>query len=272
MAAIIEVDNLAYQYEDGTKALQDINLCIEENARVAILGPNGAGKSTLLFHLNALYLAQQGSVKIDFKEVSHQNKDWVRSQVGLVFQDPDDQIFSTTVFEDVAFGLLNFGWEDSEEIKVRVEWALKAVNILDLKDKPPHNLSYGQKKRVAIAGILAIEPKIIIFDEPMAYLDPKGQEEFLNIINQLHEREKTLLVVTHDIDFAAEWADTIIVIKDGKVLATGGTKLLSNLDLMGDANLSLPTITNLFNQLNINGDITLPQTIDEAVEILSDLL
>jgi cobalt/nickel transport system ATP-binding protein len=272
VAPIIEVSNLAYCYEDGTEALKNINLMIEENSKVAILGPNGAGKSTLLFHLNALYQAQQGKIKIKSREINENNKDWVRSKVGLVFQDPDDQIFSTTVYEDVAFGLLNFGWTDQNKIKERVEWALKAVNILELQEKIPHNLSYGQKKRVAIAGILAIEPEIIIFDEPLAYLDPHGKKEFFKILKQLHERNKTLLTVTHDIDFATEWADTIIIIKRGEILFTGDTTALSNLELIKQANLSLPTITKLFKKLKIEDLNTLPQTINQAVKLLNKLL
>ncbi|SDC26371.1 MULTISPECIES: ATP-binding cassette domain-containing protein [unclassified Candidatus Frackibacter] len=268
MANIIEVNNLSYKYEDGTTALKGINLSVEESSKVAILGPNGAGKSTLLFHLNALYMVQQGQVKVNSQVVTSDNKEWVRSQVGLVFQDPDDQVFSTTVFEDVAFGLLNFGWKDQDKIKKRVEWALETVGILDLKDKPPHNLSYGQKKRVAIAGILAIEPKIIIFDEPMAYLDPKGKNDFMNILNDLHQREKTILVVTHDVDFAVEWADELIIIKDGKVLANGEIDILSNLKLVKEANLGLPTITKLFKRLDIKDLDKLPQTIEQAVNLL----
>lgn len=272
MGSIIEVKNLAYQYEDGTEALRNINFNIEKNSKVAILGPNGAGKSTLLFHLNALYLAQQGKVKVKSKKVTEQNKEWVRSQVGLVFQDPDDQIFSTTVYEDVAFGLLNFGWTDKEEIKKRVKWALKAVDILDLQDKPPHNLSYGQKKRVAIAGILAVEPEIIIFDEPLAYLDPGGKEEFIKIINQLYKRKKTLLMVTHDIDFAVNWADKIIIIKEGKILKTGNVNLLSDSELIEQANLTSPTITKLFKELDLEYIDDLPQTIEEGAQLLNKLI
>ncbi|MCK8823639.1 ATP-binding cassette domain-containing protein [Fuchsiella alkaliacetigena] len=272
MENIIEVNNLAYKYGDGTKALADVSFAVEKNTRVAILGPNGAGKSTLLFHLNALYLAQQGQVKIKSQVVNDENKEWVRSQVGLVMQDPDDQVFSTTVYEDVAFGLLNFGWSDEEKIKERIEWALSSVDILDLQDASPHNLSYGQKKRVAIAGILAIEPEIIIFDEPLSYLDPQGKADFLGILDRLHKTEKTLLVVTHDMDFAAEWADRVIVIEEGRVLAEGGRELLANLELIEQANLDLPTITKLFQRLELTELSSLPQTIEEAVTVLKERL
>ncbi|MFW6269762.1 MAG: ATP-binding cassette domain-containing protein [Bacillota bacterium] len=272
MEPIIEVDNLAYKYKNGTKALQEISFEVQRNSRLAILGPNGAGKTTLLFHLNALYLAQKGAVKIKGKKIIPENKDWVRSKVGLVMQDPDDQVFSTTVYEDIEFGLLNFGWEENDKIKKRIEWALTALNIFDLKDKSPHNLSYGQKKRVAIAGVLAVEPEIIIFDEPLSYLDPQGKNDLRDTLFRLHQKGITLLVVTHNIDFAAHWADRILILKEGQVLAEGDSNLLGQKELMAEANLSLPTITELFNELEIKEKNLQPKTIKEAALILNDLL
>ena len=274
MERIIEVNNLSYTYKDGTEALQKISFSIEPNSRVAIMGPNGAGKSTLLFHLNALYMAQQGEVFIKSRKVREENKNWVRKMVGLVMQDPDDQVFSTTVYEDVAFGLVNFGWQDKEKIDRRVNWALKAVDIYDLQDKNPHHLSYGQKKRAAIAGILAVKPQIIIFDEPLSYLDPGGQRTLRQILNELYCNGKTLLVVTHDIDFALEWADRVIILNDGEILYSGGQEVFTCENIMGTADLTKPKIIKLLQKLEVVDleDMSeLPGTVEEAAAYLNDL-
>lgn len=264
MGKSIEVRDLFYSYEDGTQALKGINLDIERNSRVAILGPNGAGKSTLLLHFNALNLPQKGTVRVEGVEAGKQTEKVIRSKVGMVFQDPDDQIFSLTVREDVSFGPQNMGLS-GEEIKERVEFALQAVRIGDLAEKAPYQLSYGQKKRVAIAGVLAMSPQIIVLDEPFAYLDPRGKRGLLQILDELACQGKTIVIATHDVDLAAEWADRIVVIKEGRVLAEGDKTILIDSEIIEKADLDFPTVAKIFRELP-NGEYKrLPLTINEAI-------
>jgi len=264
----IEVSDLKYTYPDGTPALKGLSLQVGQGSRVALLGPNGAGKSTLLLHLNAINIPQHGSVRIFGKESSKENEYKVRHRVGLVFQDPDDQIFATSVWDDVAFGPLNMNLS-KHEIEHRVADALNAVGMWELREKVPHHLSFGQKKRVAIAGVLAMDPEIIVLDEPTAYLDPKGQEILLAILEDFHKRGKTLVVATHDMDMAAEWADSVIIIKDGRTLAQGGTDVLGDRDLVREANLRLTTVSQIFSHFGQYEAKELPKTIAEAVTILN---
>lgn len=261
---------LVYRYRDGTQALRGVTLQINRGSRVALLGPNGAGKSTLLLHFNGLYRLQGGTLEVLGQDVRRADLAWLRSRVGLVFQDPDNQIFAPTVADDVAFGPLNLGLQQ-EEVKRRVQASLKAVGLEDLGEKAPHHLSFGQKRRVAIAGVLAMEPEIIVLDEPMAYLDPQGQEEVLAILNRLHVEGKTIIMATHDVDLAADWADTVIILQRGGVLAQGSTELLTRPLLMDAAGLRLPRISQLFQQLpHLLPNGSLPRTVDEAVAILKN--
>jgi cobalt/nickel transport system ATP-binding protein len=269
--ALIEVKDLIYQYKDGTKALNSLSLSIPKGKKAAILGPNGAGKSTLLLHLNGIHLAQEGQVTFDGEVISSKNEHWVRSKVGLVFQDPDDQVFSTTVWEDVAFGPTNMGLPE-EEIQQRVEKALESVGMLSQKDRPPHNLSYGQKKRVAIAGVLAMDPEVIILDEPVAFLDPRGKDDLFQILDELNNGGTTIVIATHDVDLAVEWVDEVIIIKGGQCLAQGDTSLLTNEEIITQANLRFPIITKLFKQIPELALKELPKTINDALEIINKLL
>ncbi len=267
MANIIEVEDLRYTYRDGTEALKGLSLTIPQGAKVALLGPNGAGKSTLLLHFNGLNLAQGGMVNVLGQEVREENARWVRGEVGLVFQDPDDQVFSSTVWEDVAFGPGNQGLH-GEELAARVEKALEAVGMEAFRDKPPHHLSYGQKKRVAIAGVLAMNPRVIILDEPVAYLDPKGKDTLFEILSNLHSQGTTVIIATHDVDLAAEWADRIIIIKGGQTLAQGDTSLLADQQVVREAELRFPVVTQIFRLLPELGLPHQPRTIAEAVGLI----
>ena len=271
MVNCIEVRDLYFSYEDGTQALKGINLDIKKNARVAILGPNGAGKSTLLLHFNALNLPQAGKVVVEDLEVSKKTEKLIRNKVGMVFQDPDDQIFSMTVREDVSFGPLNMGLSP-EEVKLRVGSALRAVRIEDLAEKAPYHLSYGQKKRVAIAGVLAMSPDIIILDEPFAYLDPRGKKGLLQILEALSREGKTVVIATHDVDLAAEWADRIVIIQEGKVLAEGDKDILINSKIIEQADLDFPTVAKIFQRLSEHGKKLLPLTIEEAVSRIKEII
>lgn len=264
---LIEVRDLHFTYGDQTKALRGLNLDIPGGSKTVLLGPNGAGKSTLLLHLNALNLTQQGTVRVMDREVGPDTEDWVREKVGLVFQDPDDQVFSATVWDDVAFGPLNMGL-DGHMVAHRVQDALAAVGMWDLREKAPHHLSFGQKKRVAIAGVMAMDPEVMILDEPTAYLDPQGQDMLFDILQEFHRRGKTLLVATHDMDLAAEWADHVIIIKDGQTLAEGGPELLTDPGLMAGASLRLPIVARIFHQLGVT---VVPRTVDEAVAAIKAL-
>jgi cobalt/nickel transport system ATP-binding protein len=269
VANVIEVENLYFEYKDGTRALCGLNLAVEEGVKAALLGPNGAGKSTLLMHLNGIHLARKGKVRVMEQEVTAKNEKWVRTVVGLVFQDPDDQVFSSTVWEDVAFGPTNMGLALSE-ITDRVEKALKAVRMLDYKDKPPYHLSYGQKKRVAIAGVLAMSPQVIVLDEPAAYLDPQGKMELVEILDELNRKGNTVIVATHDVDLAAEWAEQVVVIKNGRTLAQGGASLLAEESVIVEAGLCFPVVARIFQQLPELDLTHTPLTVAEAVAVIRE--
>lgn len=265
MEFAVSIKGLSYKYGDGTNALVNINLQIKKGSKTAILGPNGAGKSTLLLHLNGIYKPTYGEILILGEKITLHNIKKIRKTVGLVFQDPDDQVFSPTVYEDVAFGPMNMGLKD-EALDLAVRNALDAVSMTELKDKSPMNLSYGQKKRAAIAGILSMEPDIIVLDEPVAYLDPSGKDSLFEVLDLLNSRGKTIIAATHDVDLAAEWADNIIVMSQGRIIANGGKEILTDEDIITKANLRLPVVSNIFKKLGIKGD--LPASIDEAVNIL----
>ena len=253
----IETINLCYTYHDGTKALNNLNFSVEKGENMAILGPNGAGKSTLLHHFNGLLMPTSGKVVVLGQEVDTSNLDWVRQKVGLVFQDPDDQLFARTVGEDVAFGPVNLGFPP-DEVKARVKWALEATEITELEHKSPQNLSTGQKKRAALAGVLAMKPEIIVLDEPMANLDPRTASKVLHLLLQLNkELGLTLIVATHDVDLVPLFADEICILNKGQIVTQGPPQeVFSKTDLIRSMDLRLPRITHLFeilskkNQLN----------------------
>lgn len=269
--ALIEVEKLFYRYQDGTEALRGISLQIAKGKKVALLGPNGAGKSTVLLHFNGIYLAQEGEIRYNGELINTKNERWLRSKVGMVFQDPDDQVFSSTVWEDVSFGPTNLEL-DHTEVEKRVHDALAAVGMLSCRDKAPHHLSYGQKKKVAIAGVLAMDPEVIILDEPAAFLDPQGKASLFGILDNLNSNGATIIIATHDVDLAAEWADEVIVIKEGSCLAQGGTELLIEATIVNEAQLQFPIITRLFQNLPELGLKVLPKTIAEAVPLIRKLI
>ncbi|MBU8906371.1 ATP-binding cassette domain-containing protein [Desertibacillus haloalkaliphilus] len=267
----INLNDIVYEYPDSTKAVDRLSLQIPIGAKVAILGPNGAGKSTLLHHLNGLKLPQEGSVTIMGVPLTKKTAKTIRQKVGLVFQDPDDQVFSGSVWEDVQFGPRNLGLSE-EEIHEVCEVALGSVGMREFKTKAPYHLSYGQKKRVAIAGILAMKPEIVILDEPMAYLDPVGQDEVAGLLQGLHFMGKTIILSTHDVDFAASWADHIILMREGKLLAMGGPDLLVDEELIRKANLHLPRIARLFRMLPSYEAAELPKNEQEALRTLEGMV
>ncbi len=233
----IAVDGLSYRYPDGTEALRGIDLHIHPGERVALLGPNGAGKTTLVLHMNGIHMPQTGTVSVSGLPLTRDSVMEIRRRVGVVFQDPDDQLFMPTVREDVAFGPQNLGLE-GEALNVRVKAALDAVDVADLAERPPNHLSFGQKRRVAISGALAMEPEILVFDEPTSNLDPASRRELTSILQGL---DMTQLIVTHDLPFALELCPRAVVIDRGEIVADGPTlELLADEPLMRAHRLELP--------------------------------
>lgn len=265
----IETINLSYSYPDGTKALENINFTVEKGENIAILGPNGAGKSTLLHHFNGLLMPTSGNVYVLGKEVTKQNLDQIRQKVGLVFQDPDDQLFARTVSLDVAFGPTNLGLPKNE-IEDRVKWALEVTELSGVENKAPQNLSAGQKKRASIAGVLAMKPEIIILDEPMANLDPRTASKILKLLLQLNrELGLTIIIATHDVDLVPLFADKVYILNKGKGFIEGRLKeVFLNTEIMRSIDLRLPRMTHLFEILkrkdNVPINNPLPLTIGEA--------
>jgi biotin transport system ATP-binding protein len=229
---IIEIENLSHRFADGTHGLKNINLTIEEGAFVVIAGPNGSGKTTLLKHLNGLLLPTTGTVRVAGIPVP-ENLISVRQMVGMVFQDPDSQIVGETVSDDVAFGPENLCL-DRSEVKRRVARALDLVNLLDFKNQKPHLLSGGEKRRLAIAGILAMEPKVLVFDEPFSSLDYPGIKQVLKQIISLHQAGHTILVAAHDLEKVIAHADRLVIMNHGKVVKNGlPEQLLGELEAFG---------------------------------------
>ena len=266
---MIEVKNLKYSYTIDHQALKGVSLKIEKGDMVALLGKNGAGKSTLFLHLNGIYEPDEGQVLIDGEELKYDKKSLLkfRQKVGIVFQNPDDQIFAPTVEEDVAFGPLNLGLP-MEEVQNRVTDALKRVGMTGYEKTAPHHLSGGQKKRVAIAGILAMKPEVMVLDEPTAGLDPQGVENLTKLLKELNEEGYTIIVSTHDVDLVPTYAKKVFVMVDGLLIAEGTPKeIFSQPDILEQANLKIPLVTDLFKQLeaegiDMQGDY--PLTVDEA--------
>lgn len=251
----LSTENLSFTYPDGTQALKNINIKIEKGEKVAIIGPNGAGKSTLFSHFNGLTEPTSGCVKIEGKPISFEKDELlkVRQKVGIVFQDPNDQLFAPTVKEDIAFGPMNLGLS-YDEVEKRVEDALKMVGMENYEDKTPHHLSGGQQKRIAIAGIIAMKPELMILDEPTAGLDPDGVEKVLNIMNQLNEKGMTLIISSHDIDMISKYADKIFVLYNGEIIESGNkNKIFSDMDLLKKAHLRTPITTEILYNLKESG-------------------
>ena len=237
---ILEIKDLAFAYPDGNQALFGVNLRIEEGERVALLGPNGAGKSTLVMHMNGIHPTAHGSIHIAGQLVDAKDKDSlkkIRAKVGIVFQDPDDQLFMPTVGEDVAFGPYNMGLRGEQLEKVVTE-SLTKVGMLEYKDRPPHHLSFGQRRRVAVATVLAMNPEILVLDEPSSNLDPASRRELAEILNSL---QITLIMVTHDLPYAAELCERSVILSGGIIVADDKTRsILRNDSLLHKYRLELP--------------------------------
>jgi cobalt/nickel transport system ATP-binding protein len=240
VAPSLLIEDLAFAYPDGNQALFGVNLRVERGEFVAILGPNGAGKTTLVMHMNGIHPAEHGRVSVAGEVIDTKDKDLlrrIRGKVGVVFQDPDDQLFMPTVGEDIAFGPYNMGLRGAE-LDAAVDQALALVHMSEFKDRPPHHLSFGQRRRVAVATVLAMKPEILVLDEPSSNLDPASRRELANILRDL---KITTLMVTHDIPYAYELCERSIILSGGIVVADGDTKtILSDSKLLSDNRLELP--------------------------------
>ena len=276
---MLEARNITFSYDDGTEALNNVNLKVDKGDIVALLGKNGAGKSTLFLHFNGILRPDKGEILIDEEKLKYDKKSLIkfRQKVGLVFQNPDDQIFAPSVEEDVAFGPLNLKLP-MEEVQKRVHEALERVGMVGFEKKAPHHLSGGQKKRVAIAGILAMKPEIMVFDEPTAGLDPKGASKIINLLKELNEQGITIIISTHDVDLVTQYANKVYVLHEGEIIGEGTAKdIFSNKELINKANLELPIIANFFKKIesesedmSFNGDY--PLTIEEGYETFLKLI
>ncbi|PVG81056.1 cobalt ABC transporter ATP-binding protein [Nocardioides gansuensis] len=236
-APTLEVRGLAYAYPDGHQALFGVDLHVHPGERVALLGPNGAGKTTLVLHLNGILAPGRGTVTVSGLPVVRANHKEVRRRVGVVFQDPDDQLFLGTVRQDVAFGPANMGMR-GEALERRVMESLDKVGMADFADRPPHHLSFGQRRRVAVATVLAMDPEILVLDEPSSNLDPASRRELADILRSL---DVTVLMVTHDLPYALELCPRSVVLSDGVVVADGRTfDVLTDDALMRAHRLELP--------------------------------
>ncbi|MCM2389999.1 energy-coupling factor ABC transporter ATP-binding protein [Streptomyces albipurpureus] len=236
-APSLDVRGLAYAYPDGHQALFGVDLTVERGERVAVLGPNGAGKTTLVLHLNGILGGGVGTVSVAGLPVCREHLAQIRRQVGIVFQDPDDQLFMPTVREDVAFGPAASGLRGTD-LEKRVAAALERVGMAAYADRPPHHLSYGQRRRVAVATVLAMEPEILVLDEPSSNLDPASRRELADILRSL---DVTVLMVTHDLPYALELCPRSVVLSEGVIAADGPTReLLVDEELMRGHRLELP--------------------------------
>ena len=270
----LETKNLSYTYHDGTQALKNVNIKIRKGEKIAIMGPNGAGKSTLFSHFNGLNEPTSGHVEIDGEKIIFERDELikVRQKVGIVFQDPNDQLFAPTVKEDVAFGPMNLGLEYSE-VEKRIKESLEMVGMSGFEEKTPHHLSGGQQKRVAIAGIIAMRPDIMILDEPTAGLDPEGVDKVLDILNNLNNEGISIVISSHDIEMVNQFADKIFVLHDGEIIAEGDRhQIFSDKELLKKAHLKAPVTTEILYKLKENGldvdteKISIEETVEEILK------
>ena len=272
---VIKADNVSYTYDgNNQKALNGLNLKIRRGAKVAFMGGNGSGKSTFFLCLNGIRRPDEGTIYIDGKPVEYTRKGLldVRSKVGIVFQEPDDQLFSASVYEEISFGILNLG-ADEDTARREVERVIEELEITPFQDRPAHALSGGQKKQVAIADILVMHPEVMILDEPAAALDPKHTRKVQEIVDRLSEKGITVLMATHDIDYAYAWADEIVLMHEGKVIRQGTpARVCTDRQALEEASLELPVVVKIYERLRakarIPEDTPLPGNVEELIEEL----
>lgn len=269
---LIEIKNLFFAYEEKL-VLKDINLSIKRGERIAVMGSNGAGKSTFFLNLNGVLQPEKGEIWLEGKRVGKKDFKELRKKVGFVFQDADSQIIASNVRAEISFGPVNLGLDRDETVK-RVEDAVEYMSLSDLQERAPHYLSGGEKKRVSIADILAMEPELFIFDEPMAALDPVNAEKVEEILQRLHGDGRTLLIATHDVDFAYRFADRILVFADGALIADGTPDEIFRIsEIMERAHLKKPSLMAVWETLAragfvVNAAADCPRTLEQLAQKL----
>jgi cobalt/nickel transport system ATP-binding protein len=276
---IFSLENLSHRYSDGTLALNEISMSFSRGERIALIGTNGSGKTTLLNHLNGILKPTSGNIYFEDKPLAYDAKSLLnlRKRVGFVFQDPNDQLFASSVKQDVAFGPSNLGYTP-EHVKSLVDEALETVGMTEFADKPPHFLSGGQKKRVALAGVLAMQPEVIIMDEPTSSLDPMATSSILHLLLHLNKQNGiSLVLATHDVDIVPLFANRLYILDKGKVVSEGTPKeTFSNTELIRKVNLRSPRIAHLFEVLKKENNLPvpdeLPLTIGEARKEIARLI
>jgi len=269
---LITLSRVGFVYPDGTPALADIDLAVQAGERVAVLGSNGAGKSTLFQLFNGLLEPTGGIVTVKGRVIERAYLKEVRRMIGMVFQDPDDQLFSSTVHQEIAYGLINLGLARNR-LEEAVAWALQVVGLSGYENKSPFNLSGGEKKRVALASVLAMQPEVLVLDEPTAALDPRGAAQIIRLLNGINrEMGITLVFATHDVDVVPLLADRVYVMNKGKIKLAGSTaEVFARKDLIRANNLRLPRVAHLAELLERDGKYrfpALPLTIGQAKKIL----
>lgn len=272
---ILELEDVYYNYSDGTAALKGVSFQVPRQAKIALMGPNGAGKTTLLLHLNGIHRPSRGTVRFNGGPMCYSRKEIniLRRQVGIVFQDPELQLLGGTVYQDVSFGPANLKLDD-DQINQRVRQALELCGITGLADRPVHSLSCGQKKLVAIAGVLAMEPAVIALDEPTASLDPEAASDLMELLNSLNARGATVIISTHDIDLAAAWAGQLVIMDDGSVKLAGSPEdIYYGREKAYNLKLKTPLVVELYWHLRKNKLVSdnraMPLTRDDLLEIIN---
>ena len=269
---MIEIENVSFTYPSGVEALREVSITIEDGAFVAIMGENGAGKTTLIKHLNGILKPEKGTVYIDGVNTKEASVAELSRNVGLVFQNPDHQLFSETVEEEIAFGLRNFGFPE-DEISKQIDWALNLLDIARYKETSPFLLSGGERKRVALATVLAWNPKTIVIDEPTIGQDYTQKEKLRLFFNELNAQGRTVIIVTHDVEFVADCNPRVVLMYQGQIISEGRAKtILTSQDVASKASILLPQISELFHQL---GDLGLPRDVidvSEAKELIEELV
>lgn len=261
---ILQAVSIAYRYLGGKPIFQNLSFDLGKGERTVLLGPNGAGKSTLLFSLLGMYRLEAGEVRFHGKRLADWKEGEIRQRLAYLFQNPDDQVFAPTVEEDILFGPRQFGYSVEEQQKRLAEVA-EWLQIQHLMQRNPRHISYGEKRRVALAGLLILEPEVIFFDEPLAFLDPPGRQLFLETLEHLTDAGKTLLVATHDLNFAAEWGERVLLLQHGELIADGERTILrKGFPGFGQC---IPTPTQIFRGFVPDSD--LPVTVEEGRQFVA---
>ena len=271
---ILKIEDLYYTYGNGKSALNGVNTEIYKGEKIAVIGSNGSGKSTFFLNIDGVLMPEKGKIIYKDTVINKKNIKELRKNIGIVFQDADNQIIASTVMAEVGFGPMNLKLSKDEVLK-RVNEALEYMNISHLKNRPPHYLSGGEKKRVSIADIIAMKSEIIIFDEPTAALDPLNSIMLEEVLLKLGNEEKTMLISTHDVDFTYRWAERVLVFNDGKIIADGSPlEIFKNKDILRKANLKQPTMLEVYESLVESGLLKdkkeYPKSIEEFKNILKN--